>query len=49
MSLMVYSMYINNGPQTPSVYLALFVDDNCVYARELKGGYPLKKLQRGLN
>jgi hypothetical protein len=44
----LYNIYINDIPQTPGVYLALFADDNCLYATERKDGYVLRKLQRGL-
>jgi hypothetical protein len=43
------SLYINHTPQTPGVYLGLFVDDTCVYATDRKEGYVLRKLQRGLS
>jgi hypothetical protein len=36
-------------PQTPNVYLGLFVDDTCVYATDRKEGYVLRKLQQGLS
>jgi hypothetical protein len=42
-------MHINDTPQTPGVYLALFTDDTCMYAMEGKEGYVLRKLQCGLN
>jgi hypothetical protein len=42
-------MYINDTPQTPGVYLALFADDTSLYATERKEGYVLRKLQRSLN
>jgi len=32
--------------QTPGVHLPLFADDTCVYARDRKEGYVLRKLQR---
>jgi hypothetical protein len=30
----LYNIYINDTPQTPGVYLALFADDTCLYATE---------------
>jgi hypothetical protein len=45
----LYSKYINDTPQTPSVYLTLFACDTCMYTTERKEGYILRKLQRGLN
>jgi hypothetical protein len=44
----LYSIYINNTAQTPGVYLRLLPDDTCIYAKDRKGGYVLRKLQRGL-
>jgi hypothetical protein len=35
--------------QTPGVYLCLFADDTCIYVRDRKEGYVLRKLQRGLS
>jgi hypothetical protein len=45
----LYNIYINDIPQTPGVYLALFAEDTCLYATERKEGYVLRKLQRGLD
>jgi hypothetical protein len=45
----LYSLYINDTPQTIGVNLALFADDTSLYATERKEGYVLRKLQRGLN
>jgi hypothetical protein len=39
----------NDTPQTPGVYLGLFADDTCIYAKGRKEGYVLRKLQRGLS
>jgi hypothetical protein len=44
----LYSFYINDAPQNPGVYLALFADDTCIYCTDRKVGYVLRKLQRGL-
>jgi hypothetical protein len=49
MSPTLYSLYINDTPQTPGVYLGLFGDDTCIYATDHKEGYVLRKLQRGLS
>jgi hypothetical protein len=32
----LYSLYINDIPQTPGVYLALFDDDTCIYTTDAK-------------
>jgi hypothetical protein len=45
----LYNLYINDTSKTPSVNLALFADDNCLFATDRKEGYVLKKIQRGLN
>jgi hypothetical protein len=45
----LYNIYINDTPQTPGVYLALFADDTCLFATERKERYVLRKLQRGLD
>jgi hypothetical protein len=45
----LYSMYKNDIPQTPDVYLPNFADDTCMYATDRKAGYVLRKLQRGLS
>jgi hypothetical protein len=42
-------IYINDAPQTPGVYLALFPDDTCLYPTERKEGYVLRKLLCGLD
>jgi hypothetical protein len=49
MSPTLYSVYINDTPQTPGVYLGLFADDTCIYATDRKEDYVLRKLQRGLS
>jgi hypothetical protein len=49
LSTTLYSLYINDTPQTSSVNVALFADDTCLYATDRKEGYVLRKLQRGLN
>jgi hypothetical protein len=41
----LYSIYINNTPQIPGVYLALFADDISLYETERKEGYVIRKLQ----
>jgi hypothetical protein len=45
----LYSLYINDTPQTPGVNLALFADDTCLYGTDCKEGYVLRKIQRGLD
>jgi hypothetical protein len=45
----LYSVYVNDTPQTPDVYLGLFADDTCIYATERKEGYILRNLQWGLS
>jgi hypothetical protein len=48
LSSTLYSVYINDTPQTLGVYLALFADDTCLYSTDREEGYVLRKLQRGL-
>jgi hypothetical protein len=45
----LYSIYVNDAPQTPGVCLGLFADDTCIYLADHKEGYVLRKLQRGLS
>jgi hypothetical protein len=47
----LYNMYIHvyDDPQTPGVYLALFVDDTFLYATDRKEGFVVRKLQLGLS
>jgi hypothetical protein len=45
----LYSLYINDTPQTPGVYLDLFADDTCKYTTYRKEVYIFRKLQRGLS
>jgi hypothetical protein len=45
----LYNMYINDAPQPPEVYLALFADDTCLYATDGKKSFVVRKLQRGLS
>jgi hypothetical protein len=45
----LYTLYINNIPQTSGINLALFADGTCLYAIDRKEGYLLRKIQRGLN
>jgi hypothetical protein len=45
----LYNLYINDTPQTIGVNPVLFADDICLKATGRKGGYVLRKLQRGLN
>jgi hypothetical protein len=42
------SLYTNDTPQTPGVYLTLFADDTCIYRTDHKEGHVLRKLQSGL-
>jgi hypothetical protein len=35
----LYSMYINDTPETPGLYLTLFADDTCIYAVDCKEGW----------
>jgi hypothetical protein len=44
----LYSLYINDTPQTPGIHLALFADDTCLYTTGRRENYVVKKLQRGL-
>jgi len=43
----LYSLYINDTPQTPGVYLPLFSDDAGIYTTDRKEGYVVRKLQSG--
>jgi hypothetical protein len=45
----LYNLYINDVPQTYGVHLALFADDTYLYATDLKGGFIVRKIQRGLS
>jgi hypothetical protein len=45
----LYNMYINDAPQTPGVYLALFAGDTCLCATDRKEDFVVIKLQRGLS
>jgi hypothetical protein len=49
LSPMLYSLFINDTPQTSGVYLGLFADDTCIYATDRNEVYVLIKLQRGLS
>jgi hypothetical protein len=40
----LYSLCINNTPQTPGVYLGLFADDMYIDATDYKENYVLRKL-----
>jgi hypothetical protein len=44
----LYNLYINDTPQTPGVYLALFADDTYIYKTDRKEAYVFRKLQRCL-
>jgi hypothetical protein len=44
----LYSLYINDTPQTLGIYLALFADDAYLYSTDHEEGHVLRKLQRGL-
>jgi hypothetical protein len=45
----LYNVYMNNTSQTPCVYLALFVDDTCLYATDRKEGFVCRNIQRCLS
>jgi hypothetical protein len=45
----LYNIYVNDPHQTPGVYLALFVDDTCLYATDRKECFIVRKLHRGFN
>jgi len=40
----LYSLYINDIPQTPGIRLALFIDITCIYKIDRKEGYVLRTL-----
>jgi hypothetical protein len=44
----LYSLYINDTPQTAGVYLSLFTADTCSYSADGEESYVLRKLQRCL-
>jgi hypothetical protein len=48
LSPILYSVHINDIPQTSDVYL-IFADDTYMYATDHKECYVLRKLQRSLN
>jgi hypothetical protein len=41
----LYSIYINDAPQTPGVYLGLFTDDTSMYATDRIDCYVLREVQ----
>jgi hypothetical protein len=45
----LYNLYINDAPQTHGVHPALFADYNSLYSTDLKEGFVVRKLQRGLS
>jgi hypothetical protein len=47
LSPILYSLYINETPQTPGDYVALLAGDTCLYSTYHKAGYVLRKLQCG--
>jgi hypothetical protein len=49
LSPILYSLYINDTPQTPGGYLGLLADDICIYVTDRKEGYVFRKFQRGLS
>jgi hypothetical protein len=49
LSSTLFNLYINDTAQIIGVNLALFADDTGHYATELKEGYVLRNVQRGLN
>jgi hypothetical protein len=49
LSTTLFNMHINDAPQTRCVHLALFVDHTGLYATDLKEGFIVRKLQRGLS
>jgi hypothetical protein len=49
LSPILYIMYINDVPQTPRVYLALFADNTCLYATDRNEGFVVIKLQCGIS
>jgi len=48
LSSVLYSLHIEDTPQTPGANLALFADDTCICTTDCKEGYLLIKLQCGL-
>jgi hypothetical protein len=45
----LYTLYFNDTPQTPHVYLGRFADDTYINAAECKEVNDLRKLQRRLS
>jgi hypothetical protein len=41
----LFNMYINDAPQTNGVHLALFADNTCLYATDLKESFTVRKLR----
>jgi hypothetical protein len=37
-----YSLYVNDAPQTPGVYLVLFSDDTCLCATDYNEGFVVR-------
>jgi hypothetical protein len=48
LSPILHNLYINDTPETYGVNLALFADENCLYATERKEVFVLRKIQHGL-
>jgi hypothetical protein len=42
-------IYVNDATKIPSVYLALFADDTCLYGTDREESFGVRKHQRGLN
>jgi hypothetical protein len=45
----LYNMYINDASQTSGVYVALFIDDTCLYTTDRKEDFVVRNLERGLS
>jgi hypothetical protein len=45
----VYSIYINDMPRTPGVYLGLFANDTNIYTTDCREGYVFRRMQQGFS
>jgi hypothetical protein len=49
LSTTLHNIYINDAPQTPGIYLALFIADTWLYETDGKEGFVVRKFQSSLS